>query len=105
MGRLGVARIDLDWQHAVDSEVPIEETVGAMAKLVREGKVRYIGLSEPGAKTLRRATAVHPITALQSEYSLWTRDPEAGILATCLELGIGFDAYSALGRGFLTGRV
>src|SRR5690242_421180 len=102
--RLGVAHIDLYYQHRVDSEVPIEETVGAMAKLVQQGKVRHIGLSEAGAKTLRRAAAVHPITALQSEYSLWTRDPEAEILATCRALGIGFVAYSPLGRGFLTGR-
>jgi aryl-alcohol dehydrogenase-like predicted oxidoreductase len=84
--------------------VPIEETVGAMANLVEQGKVRYIGLSEAGAKTLRRAAAVHPIAALQSEYSLWTRDPEGEILPTCRELGIGFVAYSPLGRGFLTGR-
>lgn len=102
--RLGVDHIDLYYQHRVDSEVPIEETVGAMAKLVEQGKVRYIGLSEAGAKTLRRAAAVHPISALQSEYSLWTRDPEAEIIATCRELGIGFVAYSPLGRGFLTGR-
>jgi aryl-alcohol dehydrogenase-like predicted oxidoreductase len=102
--RLGVAHIDLYYQHRVDSEVPIEETVGAMAKLVQQGKVRYIGLSEAGAKTLRRAAAVHPIAALQSEYSLWTRDPEVEILAACRELGIGFVAYSPLGRGFLTGR-
>src|SRR5437899_7747597 len=103
--RLGVAHIDLYYQHRVDPEVPIEETVGAMAKLVQEGKVRYIGLSEAGAKTLRRASTVHPITALQSEYSLWTRDPEAEILATCRDLGIGFVAYSPLGRGFLTGQI
>ena len=102
--RLEVAHIDLYYQHRVDAEVPIEETVGAMAKLVEQGKVRHIGLSEAGAKTLRRAAAVHPIAALQSEYSLWTRDPEAEILATCRELGIGFVAYSPLGRGFLTGR-
>jgi len=102
--RLGVSHIDLYYQHRVDPEVPIEETVGAMAKLVQEGKVRHIGLSEAGAKTLRRAAAVHPITALQSEYSLWTRDPEAEVLATCRELSIGFVAYSPLGRGFLTGR-
>jgi aryl-alcohol dehydrogenase-like predicted oxidoreductase len=102
--RLGVAHIDLYYQHRVDSEVPIEETVGAMANLVQQGKVRYIGLSEAGAKTLRRAAGVHPIAALQSEYSLWTRDPEGEILATCRELGIGFVAYSPLGRGFLTGR-
>ncbi len=102
--RLGVAHIDLYYQHRVDSEVPIEETVGAMAKLVQQGKVRHIGLSEASAKTLRRASTVHPITALQSEYSLWTRDPEGEILDTCRELGIGFVAYSPLGRGFLTGR-
>ena len=102
--RLGVAHIDLYYQHRVDPQVPIEETVGAMAKLVGQGRVRHIGLSEAGAKTLRRAAAVHPITALQSEYSLWTRDPEGEILATCRELGIGFVAYSPLGRGFLTGR-
>ena len=102
--RLGVAHIDLYYQHRVDPQVPIEETVGAMAKLVEQGKVRHIGLSEAGAKTLRRAAAVHPITALQSEYSLWTRDPEEEILATCRELGIGFVAYSPLGRGFLAGR-
>ena len=102
--RLGVAHIDLYYQHRVDPEVPIEETVGAMAKLVQQGKVRHIGLSEASAKTLRRAAAAHPITALQSEYSLWTRDPEDEILDTCRELGIGFVAYSPLGRGFLTGR-
>jgi aryl-alcohol dehydrogenase-like predicted oxidoreductase len=102
--RLGVAHIDLYYQHRVDPQVPIEETVGAMAKLVEQGKVRHIGLSEAGAKTLRRAAAVHPITALQSEYSLWTRDPEEEILAICRELGIGFVAYSPLGRGFLAGR-
>jgi aryl-alcohol dehydrogenase-like predicted oxidoreductase len=104
LGRLGVAHIDLYYQHRVDPQVPIEETVGAMSKLVQQGKVRHIGLSEAGASTLRRAAAVHPITALQSEYSLWTRDPEAEILATCRKLGIGFVAYSPLGRGFLTGR-
>jgi aryl-alcohol dehydrogenase-like predicted oxidoreductase len=102
--RLGVSCIDLYYQHRVDPAVPIEETVGAMAKLVQAGKIRHIGLSEAGAKTLRRAAAVHPITALQSEYSLWTRDPETEILATCRELGIGFVAYSPLGRGFLAGR-
>ncbi len=102
--RLGASYIDLYYQHRVDPAVPIEETVGAMAKLVREGKIRYIGLSEAGAKTLRRAAAVHPITALQSEYSLWTRDPETEILSTCRELGMGFVAYSPLGRGFLAGR-
>ena len=103
--RLGVEVIDLYYQHRVDPNTPIEETVGAMAQLVREGKVRYLGLSEAGSQTIRRAHAVHPITALQSEYSLWTRDPEDGILATCRELGIGFVAYSPLGRGFLTGQI
>lgn len=102
--RLGVKTIDLYYQHRIDPQVPIEETVGAMADLVREGKVRHLGLSEAAPETLRRATAVHPITALQTEYSLWTRDPEDGVLATCRELGIGFVAYSPLGRGFLTGR-
>ncbi len=102
--RLGVDTIDLYYQHRVDPNVAIEETVGAMAELVHEGKVRHLGLSEASAATLRRATAVHPITALQSEYSLWTRDPEDEVLATCRELGIGFVAYSPLGRGFLTGR-
>jgi aryl-alcohol dehydrogenase-like predicted oxidoreductase len=102
--RLGVDTIDLYYQHRVDPNTPIEETVGAMAQLVKEGKVRYLGLSEAGAKTLRRAVKVHPITALQTEYSLWTRDPEEEILPTCRELGIGFVAYSPLGRGFLTGR-
>jgi aryl-alcohol dehydrogenase-like predicted oxidoreductase len=102
--RLGVDTIDLYYQHRVDPNTPIEETVGAMAQLVKEGKVRYLGLSEAGAKTLRRAVKVHPITALQTEYSLWTRDPEDEILPTCRELGIGFVAYSPLGRGFLTGR-
>jgi len=103
--RLGVDTIDLYYQHRVDPDTPIEETVGAMADLVREGKVRYIGLSEPGAATIRRAHAVHPITAIQSEYSLWTRDPEDAVLNTTRELGIGFVAYSPLGRGFLTGRI
>ncbi len=103
--RLGVETIDLYYQHRVDPATPIEETVGAMAELVREGKVRYLGLSEAGPETLRRAMKVHPITALQTEYSLWTRDPEDnGVLATCRELGIGFVAYSPLGRGFLTGQ-
>ena len=102
--RLGVDHIDLYYQHRVDPNTPIEETVGAMAELVKEGKVRHIGLSEAGANTLRRAVKVHPIAALQTEYSLWTRDPEQEILATCRELGIGFVAYSPLGRGFLTGR-
>jgi len=103
--RLGVEVIDLYYQHRMDPETPIEETVGAMAGLVREGKVRHIGLSEVGPKTLRRAQAVHSITALQSEYSLWTRDHEEGVLPICRELGIGFVAYSPLGRGFLTGRI
>jgi len=102
--RLGIETIDLYYQHRVDPGTPIEETVGAMADLVREGKVRFIGLSEAGAQTIRRAHAVHPVSALQSEYSLWTRDPEGEILATCRELGIGLVAYSPLGRGFLTGR-
>ena len=102
--RLGVDHIDLCYQHRVDKTVPIEETVGAMAALVREGKVRYLGLSEASSTTIRRAHAVHPITALQSEYSLWTRDPEQEILPTLRELGIGFVAYSPLGRGFLAGR-
>jgi aryl-alcohol dehydrogenase-like predicted oxidoreductase len=102
--RLGVEYIDLYYQHRVDPDTPIEDTVGAMARLIEEGKVRHIGLSEASAKTLRRAVKVHPITALQTEYSLWTRDPEAEILPTCRELGIGFVAYSPLGRGFLTGR-
>jgi len=104
MKRLGVEYIDLYYQHRVDPNIPIEETVGAMAELVRQGKIRHIGLSEASAKTLRRAVKVHPITALQTEYSLWTRDPEEEILATCRELGIGFVAYSPLGRGFLTGQ-
>ena len=102
--RLGVDTIDLYYQHRVDPKVPIEETMGAMAQLVREGKVRHLGLSEAAPATLRRAAAVHPITALQTEYSLWTRDPEDEVLATCRELGVGFVAYSPLGRGFLTGR-
>ncbi|HKD00962.1 MAG TPA: aldo/keto reductase [Terriglobales bacterium] len=102
--RLGVDTIDLYYQHRVDRTTPIEETVDAMAELVKAGKVRYLGLSEASPQTLRRAAKVHPIAALQSEYSLWTRDPEAGVLATCRELGIGFVAYSPLGRGFLTGR-
>ena len=102
--RLGVDTIDLYYQHRVDRTTPIEETVGAMAELVKAGKVRYLGLSEASPQTLRRAAKVHPIAALQSEYSLWTRDPEDGVLATCRELGIGFVAYSPLGRGFLTGR-
>jgi len=102
--RLATDHIDLYYQHRVDPKTPIEETVGAMAELVKEGKIRYIGLSEASPQTLRRAVKVHPITALQTEYSLWTRDPEDEILATCRELGIGFVAYSPLGRGFLTGR-
>jgi aryl-alcohol dehydrogenase-like predicted oxidoreductase len=103
--RLGVDVIDLYYQHRVDPETPIEETVGAMADLVREGKVRFLGLSEARAETVRRAYAVHPITALQSEYSLWTRDPEAEVLGVCRDLGIGFVPYSPLGRGFLTGKI
>jgi aryl-alcohol dehydrogenase-like predicted oxidoreductase len=102
--RLGIETIDLYYQHRVDPSTPIEETVGAMAQLVKEGKVRYLGLSEASAKTLRRAMKIHPIAALQTEYSLWTRDPEDEILSTCRELGIGFVAYSPLGRGFLTGQ-
>ncbi|ANL64012.1 aldo/keto reductase protein [Rhizobium phaseoli] len=103
--RLGIETIDLLYQHRVDPNVPIEETVGVMAELVREGKVRALGLSEAGSATIRRAHAVHPIAALQSEYSLWTRDPEEDVLATCRELGIGFVPYSPLGRGFLTGAI
>lgn len=103
--RLGVDTIDLYYQHRVDLNTPIEETVGAMARLVEEGKVRYLGLSEAGPQTLRRANAVHPITALQTEYSLWSRDSEDEILSTCRELGVGFVAYSPLGRGFLTGKI
>jgi aryl-alcohol dehydrogenase-like predicted oxidoreductase len=103
--RLGVEVIDLYYQHRVDPDTPIEETVGAMAELVREGKVRYLGLSEAGAETIRRAHAVHPITALQTEYSLWSRDPEEEHLPLCRELGIGFVPYSPLGRGFLTGQI
>jgi aryl-alcohol dehydrogenase-like predicted oxidoreductase len=102
--RLGVNHIDLYYQHRVDRDVPIEETVGAMADLVRAGKVRHLGLSEASAQTLRRAAREHTITALQTEYSLWTRDPEDEVLPACRELGIGFVAYSPLGRGFLTGR-
>jgi len=102
--RLGVEVIDLYYQHRVDPNTPIEETVGAMADLVQAGKVRFLGLSEASAKTIARAHAVHPITAIQSEYSLWTREPEQEILPTCRKLGIGFVAYSPLGRGFLTGR-
>jgi aryl-alcohol dehydrogenase-like predicted oxidoreductase len=103
--RLGVEHIDLYYLHRVDPATPIEETVGAMADLVQEGKVRHIGLSEAGPETLRRASAVHPIAALQTEYSLWSRDPEDEILPTARELGIGFVAYSPLGRGFLSGRI
>jgi aryl-alcohol dehydrogenase-like predicted oxidoreductase len=102
--RLGVETIDLYYQHRVDPNTPIEETVGAMAELVKEGKVRYLGLSEASPQTLRRAAKVHPITALQTEYSLWSREPENEILPTCRDLGIGFVAYSPLGRGFLTGQ-
>jgi aryl-alcohol dehydrogenase-like predicted oxidoreductase len=102
--RLGVDRIDLYYQHRVDPNTPIEDTVGAMAGLVREGKVRYLGLSEAAPATIRRASVVHPIAALQTEYSLWSRDPETKVLETCRQLGIGFVAYSPLGRGFLTGR-
>ncbi len=102
--RLGTEIIDLYYQHRVDPKTPFEETVGAMADLVKQGKVRYLGLSEASPQTLRRAVKVHPIAALQTEYSLWSRDPEDEILATCRELGIGFVAYSPLGRGFLTGR-
>lgn len=103
--RLGVDYIDLYYQHRVDPDTPIEDTVGAMADLVREGKVRYLGLSEASASTIRRAQKVHPISALQTEYSLWARDVEADILPTCRELGIGFVAYSPLGRGLLTGQI
>jgi aryl-alcohol dehydrogenase-like predicted oxidoreductase len=103
--RLGVDHIDLYYLHRVDPATPIEETVGAMAGLVQDGKVRHIGLSEAGPETLRRASAVHPIAALQTEYSLWSRDPEDEILPTARELGIGFVAYSPLGRGFLSGRI
>ena len=102
--RLGVDVIDLYYKHRVDDKTPIEDTVGAMAELVAAGKVKYLGLSEAAPETIRRAHAVHPITALQTEYSLWTRDPEAGLLDTTRTLGIGFVAYSPLGRGFLTGR-
>ncbi len=105
LGRLGVDHIDLYYQHRVDRTVPIEETVGAMADLVQQGKVRFLGLSEASAQTVRRAHAVHPITALQTEYSLWSRDVEQEILPTVRELGIGFVAYSPLGRGFLTGQI
>jgi aryl-alcohol dehydrogenase-like predicted oxidoreductase len=103
--RLGVDHIDLYYQHRVDAETPIEETVGAMKELVEAGKVRHLGLSEAAVDTVRRAHAVHPIAALQSEWSLWTRDPEDGPIDACRELGIGFVAYSPLGRGFLSGRI
>ena len=102
--RLGTDHVDLYYQHRVDANVPIEETVGAMAELVNEGKVLHLGLSEAAPETIRRAHAVHPITAVQTEYSLWTRDPEDEVLPTCRELGIGFVPYSPLGRGFLSGR-
>ena len=102
--RLGVDVIDLYYQHRVDANTPIEETVGAMSRLVEQGKVKHLGLSEASAETVRRAAKVHPIAALQTEYSLWSRDPEDGILEACRELGVGFVAYSPLGRGFLTGR-
>ncbi len=103
--RLGMDVIDLYYQHRVDPKTPIEETVGAMAELVKEGLVRYLGLSEANSANIRRAVAIHPIAALQTEYSLWSRDPEDDTLATCLELGIGFVPYSPLGRGFLTGQI
>ena len=103
--RLGVETIDLYYQHRIDPDVPIEETIGAMAGLVQAGKVRYLGLSEAAPATLERAHAVHPIAALQSEYSLWTRDPEDEVLATCRRLGVALVAYSPLGRGFLTGAI
>ncbi len=105
LARLGVGHIDLYYQHRVDPKVPIEETVGAMAELVAAGKVRYLGLSEAAPETIRRAHAVHPITALQTEYSLWSREPEDEILPICRRLGVGFVAYSPLGRGFLSGRI
>src|SRR6202171_2643299 len=102
--RLGTDHVDLYYQHRVDPSVPIEETVGAMAELVQQGKVLHLGLSEAASETIRRAHAVHPITAVQTEYSLWTRDPEAEVIPSCRELGIGFVPYSPLGRGFLSGR-
>lgn len=104
LARLGMDHVDLYYLHRVDPRTPIEETVGAMAELVRAGKVRYLGLSEAAPETLRRAKAVHPVVALQTEYSLWTRDPERDALPACRDLGVGFVAYSPLGRGFLTGR-
>lgn len=103
--RLGLDTIDLYYQHRVDPDTPIEDTVGEMSRLVEEGKIRFVGLSEAGADTIRRAHATHPVTALQTEYSLWSRDPEDGLLDTCRELGIAFVAYSPLGRGLLTGEV
>jgi aryl-alcohol dehydrogenase-like predicted oxidoreductase len=103
--RLKTDHIDLYYQHRVDPETPIEETIGAMAELVRQGKVRFIGMSEAAPETIRRAMKVHPIAALQTEYSLWTRDPETDVLPTCRELGVSFVAYSPLGRGFLTGQL
>lgn len=103
--RLGIETIDLYYQHRIDTQTPIEDTVGALADLVKAGKIRYIGLSEASSETIERAHKVHAITALQSEYSLWTRDPEQGVLATCRKLGIGFVPYSPLGRGFLTGAI
>jgi aryl-alcohol dehydrogenase-like predicted oxidoreductase len=103
--RLKISTIDLFYLHRVDTSTPIEDTIGAMARLIDQGKVRYLGISEAGAKTIRRAHAAYPLTALQSEYSLWTRDPEGEILSTCRELGIGLVPYSPLGRGFLTGQV
>src|SRR5437899_1539044 len=103
--RLGTDHIDLSYQHRVDPNTPIEDTVGTLAELIAEGKIRHIGLSEAGPDTIRRAHAVHPVTALQSEYSLWTRDPEPRVLPLLRELGIGFAAYSPLGRGFLTGEI
>ena len=105
LGRLGTDHIDLYYQHRVDPATPIEDTIGAMAELVAEGKIRYIGLSEAWVGNIRRAHAVHPVTALQSEYSLWTRDPEQEVLPVLRELGIGFVPYSPLGRGFLTGQI
>jgi aryl-alcohol dehydrogenase-like predicted oxidoreductase len=103
--RLGTDHVDLYYLHRVDPNIPIEDTVGAMARLVDEGKVRFLGLSEAGPETLERASKVHPLAALQTEYSLWSRDPEDGVIAACRKLGIGFVAYSPLGRGFLTGQI